>query len=215
MSELPSPENKTPPGARPAWRLPAMLVLAALAGAVGSKLIFKEKPVPATATASSGGHEQEVIDALSVSLEKVAEREMPDAAPLGGEEGWTLETKGRVTKLMFWLDQALPRVGGKFLFAPTVEDPVPTAFSLELPPDSRLRLCLALDAWGKLTAKDYEDTTPVAPLEKQPDLPANLDLAGTAPTPGAPMEKIRLEVKAAEQDKESVQDPPAADGQAR
>jgi hypothetical protein len=169
-----------------------MLLLAAVAGALGSRLIFTRKPA---APPPSAANEQAVIDSLSVSLEKVAERELPASTTALDEEVWTIETSLQRPKLLFWLDQALPKVGGKIHFPPmTVGDPMPSEFLLEFPPDARLRLCLALDPWGKLTAKDYEDTTPEAADtgKKLPDLPASLDEPGAAT---GKLESVKLLVK--------------------
>lgn len=191
MNEVPSPDRPRPTLGRPRWQLPVMLVLAAGAGAIGGKFLFKDKAPPPTAPAN----EQAVIDSLSISLEKVAERELPAATTALDEEVWTIQTDLQRPKLIFWLNQALPRVGGKFHFSPaTVGDPMPTEFLLEFPPDARMRLCLALDPWGNLVAPDYEDTTPESTVEgeKLPDLPASLD------EPGAVQEKlstVRLVVK--------------------
>jgi hypothetical protein len=148
-----------------------MLVGAALLGGLVTHFasrISREQPAAQS--------QQEIVDALSASLEKVAERELA-AGPSLEMESWTLRTATPRAEVVKWLEAALPRVGGNLL-------PEDGKFLLEFPADARLRLQMALDPIGKLEAPGFEDSTGDSAL---PDLPVNLPAEGETET-------VRLEV---------------------
>lgn len=142
---------------------------------------------------------------LTEAGERVAERNLA-AGGISGET-WELETALTPGKLHDWMTRAMSRVNGVAVNHTPLLEPGPetegqSSYLLQFPEESRLRLCLALDALGLLKAPEYEDSVApdpgLATGEVEADLPPNLDGAGPLADPPLPQENPTPQRPAAE-----------------
>lgn len=204
MNGDPSTQEPGKPQQAPAaLRGPAAMVLALLAAAsLGGGAVYLALRPAATEPPS----DEEIAEMLGAAAERAMAAELPLASL--GDETWTLETSLGGEALGTWLADALELLGGVSLpsaepvaaeGAPatpleTPQTSEPRVFLLQAPEEARLRLLLALDGLGELTAPMYEDTVPTLAESSLPGLPPALE----PPAPqGAPQLSVELRVTTA------------------